>query len=222
MHERREQARELRRQGMSVKEIARTMGAGVGSVSVWVRDIILTDEQVEILKNRQRKIKGQNKGAQTNRTIFKALRQQYQEEGRIRAREQRPLHLTGCLLYWAEGAKGRNSTYFVNSDPAMMLLFMRFLREEMLIQSEDMAIYIHCHTTDKDEMNRIEQYWLELLELPQSALRKTMVKKGSTTRYNILHNGVCGLRVKNSTWLTMHIYGAIQEYGNFDRPEWLF
>jgi hypothetical protein len=47
-----------------------------------------------------------------------------------------------------------------------------------------------------------------------------MTKRGSDTRRNILANGVCTVRVY-STELTQHIYGAIQEYGGFERPEWL-
>jgi hypothetical protein len=70
-------------------------------------------------------------------------------------------------------------------------------------------------------MQRIEQYWLQLLQLPESALSKTQIKKGSNTRKNILENGICSIRVY-STQLTHHIFGAIQEYAGFDNPDWLF
>jgi predicted transcriptional regulator len=221
MHTRREEARELRRQGMSVKEIARTMGASVGSVSVWVRDIVLTEAQVETLKNRQRRIGAQQTGAQANRAKFKRLRSRYQEEGRAKAREQRPLHMIGCMLYWAEGAKHKNALVFVNSDPNMMQMFIRFLRQELNVQGSDIRIHIITHATDTVEIAQIEQYWLRLLNLPQNSLKKTVIKQGSTTRYNILQHGVCSLRVYD-TALTHHIFGAIQEYGGFEKPEWLF
>ena len=125
------------------------------------------------------------------------------------------------MLYWAEGAKKRNVTYFVNSDPNMMLVFKRFLREEMDVDDENCRIHIHCHTHDSREIQRIERYWLDLLQLPDSCLRKTQIKQGSNSRKNILENGVCGLAVY-STELTHRIYGAIQEYGGFDNPDWLF
>jgi DNA-binding transcriptional MerR regulator len=221
MNQRREQARELRQQGMSVKEIARTMEASVGSVSAWVRDIVLTDAQVENLKNRQRRIGGQHKGAQANRQKFKLLRQQYQEAGREKAREGRPLHQMGCMLYWAEGAKGRTSTYFVNSDPDMLCFFARFLREELGVTSQEIKIHILCHTLDSEEIKRIETYWLDLLQLSSTSLGKTVFKTGSKVRHTTLHNGVCSLRVYRAD-ITHHIYGAIQEYGNFERSEWLF
>lgn len=108
----------------------------------------------------------------------------------------------------------------MNSDPNMMVLFMRFLREELRVPAADITITIHCHTLDLDEIHRIVQYWLNLLHLPQTALRKTQTKKGSSTRHNILENGLCGLGI-HSTQLVQHVYGAIQEYGGFNNPTWL-
>ncbi len=131
------------------------------------------------------------------------------------------LHAIACMLYWAEGAKKRNIVYFVNSDPHMLNLFMRFLREETTVEDSAIRIHIHCHTHDPLEIERIERYWLDLLDLPNSCLRKTQIKKGSTTRKNRLEHGVCGIRV-NSTELAQQIYGAIQEYGGFENPDWLF
>jgi hypothetical protein len=215
----REKARELRRRGMSVGAIAKAVGASKGSVSVWVRDIELTEEQKAALKRCQHRWGAQNKGAQANRSKHLEKRKAYQEAGRARAREGSPLHLAGCMLYWAEGAKKRNHLYFVNSDSNMLQLFIRFLRDELKVDDSDIALYIHCHNAD--DIKRIQQYWTDVLQLPSSCLRKAQVKKGSDTRRNILTHGVCGIAV-NRTELVMHIFGAIQEYGGFDNPDWLF
>lgn len=217
----REQARQLRSEGMSVRVIAQTLRVSRGSVSVWVRDIELTEEQKIELKNHQRKVGETNVGGQANRQIFMEKRIGYQEVGRVRAREGSPLHLMGCMLYWAEGGKTRrNSVDFANSDPNMMRLFIKFLREEMNVQDEWFRIQIHCHTFDVDEIKRIENYWLNVLALRQSALKKTQVKQGSETRINRLENGVCAIQVHRSE-IIQQIYGAIQEYGGFENPNWL-
>lgn len=84
-----------------------------------------------------------------------------------------------------------------------------------------MCLSVLCHATDPCEIKRIESYWLRLLELPISCLRRTQLKKGSHTRHNILTNGMCSIRV-HRTDVLQHIYGAIQEYGGFENPEWLF
>jgi hypothetical protein len=192
-----------------------------GTVSVWVRDITLSSEQIATLKEKQRRYAGQNRGAQENRRKHQALRSRYQEQGRAAAREMRPLHFAGCMLYWAEGAKRRNSIYFVNSDPNMLLLFMRFLRQELHVSDDTISLYIQCHVSDPLAIHNIEHYWIGLLDLPLSSIRKTHVKKGSEYRRNVLEHGVCGICV-NSTELLQHIFGAIQEYGGFEQPAWLF
>jgi hypothetical protein len=188
---------------------------------MWVRDIALTEQQQARLKANQRSWGNQNAGAQVNREKAREQRLKAQSEGRAKAGERRELHLIGCMLYWAEGAKSRNGIYFANSDPYMMLLFIRFLREELHVKDHDFRLLIHCHSHDPNEISRVEIYWLHLLKLPQTALSKTQIKKSSSTRKKILKNGICSIRVYN-TELTQHIYGAIQEYAGFDNPAWLF
>jgi AcrR family transcriptional regulator len=217
----RQEARTLRHNGMSVRDIAKLLNVSKGSVSVWVRDIILTKDQIDALRENQRMYAAQNSGAQTNSKKARTLRVRFQEEGRIRAREGRPLHLAGCMLYWAEGAKAKNKVHFVNSDPNMLSFFLRFMHDELGVLNSQWSVHIQCHSNEPTEIARIEQYWLTLLDLPQICLKKTHIKKGSETRKNILENGVCGLAVYR-TDLAQHIFGAIQEYVGFDNPDWLF
>ncbi|MCL4253120.1 MAG: helix-turn-helix domain-containing protein [Anaerolineae bacterium] len=219
--ETREQARQLRAQGISIIQIAKQLGVSRGSVSAWVRDVPLTDEQMHQLAKNKGMSNGQRIGSSVNRDKALAQRKIWQDVGRAKAREGRDLHKTGCLLYWAEGAKGRNQVIFVNSDPEMMKLFIRFLREELNVAEKDFIVIIHCHSHEPDDWERITNYWLGILGLTQQNMRNLNVKKGSDTRKNRLDNGICTLRVY-STELAMHIYGAIQEYGGFNRPEWLF
>jgi transposase len=47
--ETREKARQLRYSGMSVRDIAKTLSVSTASVSVWVRDIELTEEQKAVI-----------------------------------------------------------------------------------------------------------------------------------------------------------------------------
>jgi hypothetical protein len=135
----REEARELRRQGMPVKRIANALNVSPSSVSYWTRDIQLTPEQ------KQRNLRGP-RGPQNPQVVQRRAdewrrrnrlkRLAYQAEGRARARQGDALHMAGCLLYWAEGTKGRNTVCFVNSDLAMVRLFVGFLRQSLQVQPE--------------------------------------------------------------------------------------
>ncbi len=60
---------------------------------------------------------------------YRDKRVAWQLEGRIRARLGEPLHQAGCLPYWAEGSKSRNTVTMANSDAYLLRLFMRFLGE---------------------------------------------------------------------------------------------
>ena len=53
------------------------------------------------------------------------------------------LHQAGCMLYWAEGAKSRNSAKFANSDPPMMLLFRRFLTTALGVDRGEIRMSIN-------------------------------------------------------------------------------
>lgn len=153
-------------------------------------------------------------------------RVQYQEEGRELARTlcKNPVFVGGCMLYWAEGAKRRNSVEFTNSDANMMCMFKEFLVDLMGVDTGSMSVYINCYDT-AHSVNAIETYWLSLLGLPVTALRKTQINKlpvsSTGSKKNRLEYGVCRL-VVHSTEVLHKLYGAIQEIGKFDCPIWIY
>ena len=54
----------------------------------------------------------------------------------------------GCMLYWGEGSKKRNSVQFTNSDADMLELFLRFLRQCYGVLDERVAFSVNCFTHD--------------------------------------------------------------------------
>jgi hypothetical protein len=226
--EERQAARELRETGMPIKRIAAALRVSPSSVFIWTRDIELTPEQ------RQRNLRGptgpQNpervaKRAAAWRRRCQAKRLGYQREGRDRAGERDPLHMVGCMLYWAEGSKDKNTVHFANSDLNMVKFFCRFLRSSLGVKSEDITIRLNVYTGNGLSVRAIEDHWLAALELPRSALRAHTLDHVPTSssgkKANRLPYGVCAVRVLKSTRLAQHIFGAIQEYANFDEPRWL-
>jgi predicted transcriptional regulator len=138
----REEARRLRHEGYSVKEICQTLGVAKSSVSVWVRDIELTSEQRNrLIEKGSPRMRGRFDGAEANARKHLELRREYQEAGRLKAREQDPLHIAGCMLYWAEGRKARNRLELVNSDADLLKFYMKFLRESLDAPNDKMKIH---------------------------------------------------------------------------------
>jgi hypothetical protein len=128
------------------------------------------------------------------------------------------------MLYWAEGDKGRGAVRLANSDPALLRLFARFLRECYCAPDERLSATCNLFADHLPRQREIEQFWLETLELPFECLRPSIVnvysKYSQKKRRNKLPYGTCKL-VYSDTRTMQSIYGAIQEYAGFDRPEWL-
>lgn len=122
-----------------MKEIARAVGCTLSSVSHWTRDISLTPEQCAALRSRNPAINGQLVAA-ANASRARARRVAFQEEGRRLAHRGDRLHVAGCMLYWAEGSKSRNSVQFVNSDPEMVRYFVTFLRAHFAVPDEKLRL----------------------------------------------------------------------------------
>ncbi len=128
------------------------------------------------------------------------------------------------MLYWAEGAKARNTVKLSNSDPNMVRFFRRFLTESLGVPVEKISVTLNVYTNNGLTIDEIERHWLGFLELPASAARKHtlnhMPTSSSGRAKNKLPYGVCSLRVCSSR-VVQHIYGAVQEYAGFDEPRWV-
>ncbi|MGL1400181.1 hypothetical protein ACSTI4_24645, partial [Vibrio parahaemolyticus] len=69
-----------------------------------------------------------------------------QSIGRKRVFEEDTLYLAGCMLYWGEGNKSKNSVTLANAEPAMLILFKKFLMKFFGVKNEDITITINCYT----------------------------------------------------------------------------
>jgi hypothetical protein len=128
------------------------------------------------------------------------------------------------MLYWAEGGKSRNGVMFVNSDPEMVRYFVDFLRSYYDVAEDAFRIDCNLFADHAERQRDIEQFWLATLGLPESCLRKSTVntysKYSQKKRQNRLPYGTVRVCV-HSTAVVQSIYGVIQEYAGFERPEWL-
>ena len=201
------QARKLRSQGLSLREIVAKTKYPKSSVSGWIRDICLTNEQIARLKTNQDK--GRAKAANhpnSPKNVWANIRNSiitaaYKEiPGKYSAYV---LKILGSSLYWAEGYKQTvNMVSFSNSDPSMIALMMRFFREICKVPKEKFrgAVHIHPHL-DKDKS---EQFWSRVSEIPISQFHKTQfgISRASKQKKDSLPLGtfcivICDARLKS-------------------------
>jgi transposase len=96
----RELARRMRRyEGRSIKEIARLVGVSKSSVSLWVRDIELSDEQHAALQARNGLHERQRLANAAMSAKARIRRIAAQDDGRWRAKQADKLYVMGCMLY---------------------------------------------------------------------------------------------------------------------------
>jgi hypothetical protein len=218
-------ARKLRSEdGLPINEISRRVSVSKSSVSLWVRDIELTPQQEEALRAKNPAYNRQLSGWRQNAAKHRAKRMAAQESGRTLAQRSEPLHLAGCMLYWAEGSKRRNQLCFSNSDPEMVKFFVAFLKTYFDVRDSDIRITCHLFADHIERQREVEQFWLNEAGLPSESLRKSVVnvysRSSKRKRINKLPYGTCQV-VVSRTWVLQSILGSIQEYAGFDREAWL-
>jgi hypothetical protein len=88
-----------RYEGRSIKEIARLLRVYKSSVSLWVRDIELSDEQHAALQARNGLHERQRLANAAMSAKARIRRVAAQGDGRRRARRADKLYVIGCMLY---------------------------------------------------------------------------------------------------------------------------
>jgi hypothetical protein len=92
------------------------------------------------------------------------------------------------MLYWAEGSRHRNQIRFTNSDPEMVRFFVTFLRMYFFLRDEDIRVSCNLFPDHVERQLEIEQFWLEVVGVAASSLRKSTVNTYSKYSQNKRQN----------------------------------
>lgn len=197
-------AMNLRREGLSYKEISKKVTVSKSTLSLWCRDIELTNLQKARLQNN--KESGQHKGslvAADNKRIRRhELTKKIYEEAviEIGSLNKRDRFLTGLSLYVGEGYKKESSIGFTNSDSKLITFMMMWFKEFCQIPEEKFrgAIWIH----DNLDKGTALEYWSTLSGIPTIQFHKTYVSKNKNAsnkiRKNIHPYGIFSIRISDS------------------------
>jgi len=219
-------ARNLRRDnGFSISEIEKKINVPYTTIKRWIKDIPLTKEQDIQLAIRNPNYKKSENASKIYSETYRSRRSEFQKNGRDIAKNCKfSLWVAGAMLYWGEGGKScRDLVSFSNSDPYMIQLFLRFVREELKIEDAKIKISIHCYN-DIHSVEEIEKYWLDISGLLKNNLNKTIVNKYPTsskkTKIGKSEYGTCTIRF-GSVESVQKIFGFIKEIANINSDIWL-
>jgi hypothetical protein len=207
----------MRQTGRSVNEIAQALEVSKGSVSHWVRDVELTNGQKKELKLRQGA--GRIFGSIAGKEQAFARRIEYQRQGREMVKNCDREYAMGCMLFWAEGTKARNTVVFTNTDEDMVLFFVSFLKKYFGCRKEDFALRLDAYLDNGMTPQVLEEFWIGKLGLGIECIRKSMFKRGDGNGGKYPH-GVCRIYVCSGE-IAQKLFGSIQELMGLDREkEW--
>lgn len=128
-----------------------------------------------------------------------------------RSLNNRELLLAGACLYWGEGSKSGQLS-IVNSDPQLLIFFMRWLQQCFGVNAEDFMPRIYINEVHESRLATVRAYWSETLGIPEQRFRTTILvrtKQKKIYENHDRHYGQVTIRVRNSTDIRYKILGLI-------------
>jgi hypothetical protein len=160
----RQQARQLRRTGLPLSEIALRVGVSKSSVSLWVRDVEFTPSP-RVVRGRRRAPNAlqRRKQAEIDRLV---------EEGRSRIGRlsEREFLVAGVALYAGEGSKRDGAVKFANTDPRMVAFYCAWLRRFFEIDEARLRVRLYLH--EGLDLAASIAFWSALTSIPPSQFLK--------------------------------------------------
>jgi hypothetical protein len=208
-----EKARSLRKKGYSINQIVKEAGLSKASVSLWVRDIILTESQKKKLSEKGRSVESVERRRISRISNELAKRQIIIDKAKedFTTISLKELKLIGIILYLGEGGKTeRGVARISNSDPSVIKIMMRFFRE--ICNVPENKFKIHVHTFTHADVVKTEKYWSRITGIPRKQFYKTYTKPSSASlqKRNTLPFGTVSINVCD-TKLFLTIMGWIEK-----------
>ncbi len=224
MNKKGEQIITLRKKGKTYSEIEHILQIPKSTIAWWLRDVRLSQRTQKILREKSKKKWSDNITAY-NRVYAKIrseeatkIREGYKKEGLEEISKEfdelsfKDLKIIGIALYWAEGnKKDRNMLRFCNSDPSMIKIMMRFLREIIKVPDEKITAKMHIYPQINPQTAL--SYWSKVTDLPEQRFAKPFIQISKMSEKkrnpNTLPYGTLHLEVY-STEIIWRIRGWLQ------------
>ena len=214
-----EQAINLRREGKTYREIRMFVPVAKSTLSEWFKEVGLAEIQFQRITDL--KIKAQKRGAQRKREIRIESQKLIQQKSatEIKNISIRELWLIGIALYWAEGAKQKEhnpsaGVKFSNSDAKMITLFIRWLKECILVTDDQIKCDVYIHENHKYRLSEVITFWSSEIgflkeHFTRIYFKKNIPKKTYRKNNGVLYNGLLRVSIRASSVLNRRISGWI-------------
>lgn len=182
----RDRARLLRADGLSLVEIASTLGVSKSSVSVWTRDVEFVPRprpsQRYGARRRAPNVLQRRKAEEIERLLAAG-------RARIGRLSEREFLVAGAALYAGEGSKGEGEVTFANSDPRMIAFFCAWLRRFFPIDETRLRVRVYLH--EGLDLEAAHAFWSRLTGIPPEQFRKPYRAVADATMRTTKHEYGC-------------------------------
>ena len=213
-----QQAVELRTQGLSYSEILEQISIAKSTLSLWLQEVGLSKKQRQRLTEKRRLSALRGAQRRKNDRLLRTAQIHAEALGELDSLTQKELWLLGIALYWAEGSKEKEGSAgtgisFSNSDSRMIALFIRWLMEACEINASRINFQIYIHENSLHRVPDVQKYWSEATGFPMKSFDKVYFKKNklSTNRKNVgsLYYGLLRVKVSASSNLNRKVAGWV-------------
>ena len=207
----------LRDKGWSISDIAKKVSVSKSTVSMWCRDIVLTNTAIlQIAKKSKRKstnaLLRYSESIRAQR-VQRTIQSESVGKKRLGTMTDRDIYCIGLGLYWGEGyKKGSQEFGFTNSDPQMVCFYVTWLEIVFGVKKNDLILRISINAQHTSRVHEVEKYWEGLLGLPSKSFTKlSLIKTASKKIYNDQnHMGTLRIKVRKGTSMRREVMGAIR------------
>lgn len=194
-----QEVRNLRSKGWSLGEISLKMAMPKNTLSGWVKDITLTKAQRKRIKGKE--ILSAAIGRPLAARLIREKMEKWKEGIRKKVRHFRKLSFqnkelkkfTCAMLYLCEGGKYPATRFlqFVNSDPKMIYLFLKLLRDSFSMKEHKFRCQI-LYRWDQN-FDKLKQFWSKLTNIPLNQFYNSTPDKRTKDKITqkIDYKGVC-------------------------------
>lgn len=212
-----QKAVELRRAGLSYREIRRQVSVSKSTLSLWLRSVGLSYPQKQRL-TAKKLLAGRRGGRKVHLARVERVQRTLAEgeaEAKQRLEDGDVSWAIGTALYWAEGTKEKAwrtapGVDFTNMDPTMVALMRAWLQRNAGVSESDVSYAIYIH---KDaDINAALQYWTARLSVSSDRFKVYLKRPNHLTRRKNVgrdYHGTIRIRVRRSTGLNRRIAGWI-------------
>lgn len=170
-------AKLLRKNGMSIKQIAHELQVSSSSASIWVRDVVVTKKGITKLTERLTAARVKSGLVLRNRKEQRELSAIAMAKKLISqtSLKQADKFLIAALIYECEGAKtDKSSLEFTNSDPLLIKIFLKLLRETFQLDESKFRVIMHLHSYHSEKAEK--QFWSKVTNIPEGKFYKAYQK----------------------------------------------